>query len=75
MTQYRFANGKRFNAWVLYWQPTLTAHDPNPPITLEDESEPPGESSAPYGFLQPMGIFGLVYVIITSSLWYRNAGG
>jgi hypothetical protein len=30
--------GSRRTAWQ--WQPTLTAHDPNPPITLEDGAPP-----------------------------------
>lgn len=25
------------------WQPTITAHDPTPPITLEDVPAPPGD--------------------------------
>jgi hypothetical protein len=38
------SGGKLTSMVVLQWQPTLTFHDPNPPITLEDAGGPPAFS-------------------------------
>jgi len=37
----RLLNGVYKSVALQQWQPTLTAHDPNPPITLEDAIVPP----------------------------------
>jgi hypothetical protein len=31
-----YASGKVMNCAQIQWAPTLTVHDPNPPITLEN---------------------------------------
>src|SRR3972149_5111243 len=38
---FRYTSRGLFRASQLQWQPTLTVHDPNPPITLGEEAAPP----------------------------------
>jgi len=46
MNNFRFTNGRWRSAAALQWAPTLTFHDPNPPMTLESVAEPPAEGRA-----------------------------
>ena len=33
-------------AWAQFWQPTLTSHDPNPPLTLESPAAAPAVTAS-----------------------------
>jgi hypothetical protein len=42
-SRFSFTSIGAFQRSQLQWQPTLTSHDPNPPITLEDAAAVPSE--------------------------------
>src|SRR3990167_6961036 len=35
MATFRWVGGRNRSPWRGFWQPTLTVHDPNPPLNLE----------------------------------------
>ena len=51
------SGGRLYHGAELQWQPTLTVHDPNPPIVLETPAAPPEPpSGVPLRTMMGMGL-------------------